>query len=296
MFDYRYDTFLTLCQEKSYTATADKLFITQPAVSQHIKWLETTYNCKLINYEHRNVLLTAKGQFLYDSLIKLNAQIKRVENELSTENYAPKKMNFAATLSIADDLLPDILVKFTKIKPNLQIACLVENTETILNRLRNGSLDFALIEGNFPKDEFAFELLATQPFVAVTHETNYSKISKNCQLADLLNIPLITREPGSGSRQLLENLLAEQNYSLKEFKQVLEIGSLKAVKVLLQENMGIAFLYQGVVKDELANGSLKQLTIQNMSLTHNFYFIYLKDSLFDEELLKKFKLIQSFLA
>ena len=295
MLDYRYETFFTLCQEGSYTLTAEKLFITQPAVSQHIKWLETTYQTKLVTYEHRNISLTNKGQSLFDAIVKLKAQILKIESDLLQPESAPEKLNFAATLSIGDDLLPKILVQLAQARPELQIACSVENTKIILEKLRLGTLDFALVEGNFPKGEFASQPLAAQPFIAVTHIDHPLRSDQTYQLAELLKIPLITREEGSGSRELLEHLLGEQNYSLGDFQHLLEIGNLKTTKALLAENIGLAFLYQGVVQEELRNCQVKEIPIYNMATSHSFYFIYLKDSLFEEDLLAHFELFRSFL-
>ncbi|MBP1039834.1 LysR family transcriptional regulator [Vagococcus sp. BWB3-3] len=293
MLDYRYQTFLVLCAERNYTKTAEKLFITQPAVTQHIQWLEHKYQTKLVSYQNREIRLTNKGQLLYRYLQNLQAQIKKIETNLTHRETANKDLNFATTLSIGDELLPRIVQAFAQSDPKLNISCLVENTQQILQQLRTGDIDFALVEGNFPKQEFAHYELSSQPFIAIASTQSSYQIGENYHISDLLSETLITREKGSGSRKILDNLLAEQNYAVDDFSRLLELGSLNSIKELVKNNLGIAFLYEEVVKKELIDQTYQKINIQQLETSHSFYFIYLNGSLFEPEFTHIFDLIKS---
>ncbi|WP_314061713.1 LysR family transcriptional regulator [uncultured Vagococcus sp.] len=293
MLDYRYQTFLVLCVERNYTKAAEKLYITQPAVTQHIQWLEQKYQTKLVTYQNREIRLTEKGQLLYDYLQNLQAQIKKIESNLAHKETANKDLNFATTLSIGDDLLPRIIQAFAQSDPHLNISCLVENTQQILQQLRRGDIDFALVEGNFPKQEFAYYELSSQPFIAIASNHSHYQTGQIYALADLLSETLITREKGSGSRKILDNLLAEQNYAVDDFSRLLELGSLNSIKELVKNNLGIAFLYEEVVKKELTGHAYKKIQIERLETSHSFYFIYLKASLFEGEFTRIFELIKA---
>lgn len=292
MLDYRYQTFLVLCVQRNYTKTAEKLFITQPAVTQHIQWLEQKYQTKLVIYQNREISLTGKGQLLYDYLQNLQAQIKKIESNLAHQEAANKNLNFATTLSIGDDLLPRIIQTFAESDPSLNISCLVENTHQILQQLRVGDIDFALVEGNFPKQDFAYFELSSQPFIAIASSNSSFKKNQTYRLADLLPETLITREKGSGSRKILDNLLSEQNYDVEDFSRLLELGSLNSIKELVKNNLGIAFLYEEVVKKELADNTYQRIHIERLETSHSFYFIYLKASLFETEFTTIFNIIK----
>lgn len=283
MLDYRYQTFLTLCHEKNYTLTAEKLFITQPAVTQHIQWLEAHYQTKLVNYQKRQFSLTPKGNALYDYLTQLQAQINKIEKKMTTKLTEPDELNLAVTLSISDHYLARVMPLLAKKFQQDHLNCLVENTESILKKLKTGELDFALIEGNFPKEDFSSHLLSTEAFVGVLSAQNPLATKKRLDLDALKNETLIIREQGSGSRHILDNLLAEQNFTVNDFKRQIEIGSLESMTALVKENQGIAFLYQRVVAKELATGSFKKIIIPHLETHHQFNFIYLKDSLFAEK-------------
>lgn len=283
MLDTRYETFLTLCLEKNYTKTAEKLFITQPAVSQHIKWLEERYNTKLVNYKQRQLTLTPGGQKLYDYLINLKAQISKIEADIITDDKKSPPLNFSVTLSISDYYLPRIMADFTTRYPHSNIACHVENTQHIIQKLQSGAIDFALVEGNFPKELFTSHKLSTEPFIGVCGKDFPIELNQTYSIDDLYDFPLIIREDGSGSRLILEHLLAEQNSTVHDFKRLLSVGNLPTTKNLVAENHGITFLYETVVKEDLKNMTLKRIPLRSLETAHNFYFIYLKDSLFSSD-------------
>ena len=108
MIDYRLKTFLTLCELKNYTKTAKKLFITQPAVTQQIKYLEKYYGVTLFKYEGKNLILTPAGKELQSFALTLSKDCEKIVQKLSTnkENITYK---FGATLTIGQYIMPDII-------------------------------------------------------------------------------------------------------------------------------------------------------------------------------------------
>jgi len=92
---------------------------------------------------------------------------------------------------------------------------------------------------------------------------------------------LIIREKGSGTRDIFEKNLERQNLTLNDFSKVIEIGNINAIKQLVKNNNGITSLYEIAVKDELENGTLKQIEVDDLQKNHNFYFIWRKNSAFE---------------
>ena len=136
MIDFRLKTFLTLCKILNYTKTAEILHITQPAVSQHIKYLESEYNVKLFSYKNKILSLTDPGKILYDFLLAMDASSKRIKEILSEVDNKNHPIIFGTTLTIGEytmnNLLPKLLIDY----PELNITMDVGNTQNLLKKLK----------------------------------------------------------------------------------------------------------------------------------------------------------------
>lgn len=277
MLDTRLHTFLTLCETCNYTKTAQKLNMTQPAVSQHIQYLENYYQVVLISEKGKNFTLTEEGKALQQYIKILNANSERILPLLQRIKNQVKPLNFGATLTIGEYTIPPILYQIFKDNPKTNISMFVENTNILQQMLWDGKIDFALLEGHFDQSQFEYKLISDETFIGVCSPEN--KIaSKPNDLEELLEQNLILREPGSGTRDILEQALYNQNLSIKDFNRKLEIGNMNAIKDLCHQNIGITFMYREALKKELYEGYLKKIPIRNFNISHPFNFVYLKNS------------------
>ncbi len=284
MIDYRLLTFLDVCETRSLTKTAKHLCLTQPAVTQHIKYLEETYNTKLLVYEGKKMQLTESAQSLLQYAQKTQALLKATETEIYELKTKQVKLNFGATLTIADYVMPSILDAHLEMFPHIQLNFKVQNTAHLIADLLKGTIEFAFIEGYFDKEQFEHHLLKKDDFILVVSAK--STIKDVITLDELKEQRLIIREFGSGSRDILEKLLANTNSSLNQFKQIDEIGSLKLLKHLVKQNHGVTFIYKEAVKEELERNELKRIEVKGINLSREFNLIYLKSSLQKEKYLK----------
>lgn len=275
MLDNKLQTFLTLCETQNYSQAAKKLNITQPAVSQHIQYLENYYQVLLISDKGKNFALTEEGEALreYAKILKANSEqiqplLKRIKNKAKT-------LNFGATLTIGEYTMPPILSKIFKEDPKINISMVVENTMVLQKMLWEGKIDFALLEGHFNQEQFEFKLMSNEAFIGVCSPEN--KIAnKVSNFEVLLEENLILREPGSGTRDIIEQALYNQNLSIISFKRRIEVGNMNVIKELCHQNIGITFMYREAVKMELSKGYLKEINIRNFNISHPFSFVYLK--------------------
>ncbi|SCG84328.1 LysR family transcriptional regulator [Proteiniborus sp. DW1] len=276
MLDNRLQTFLTLCETCNYTKTAEKLNMTQPAVSQHIQFLENYYQVALISSKGKNFSLTEEGKALQQYVRTLKANSERILPLLHRIKNQVKPLNFGATLTIGEYMIPPILYQIFKEDPQINISMFVENTLVLQEMLWDGKIDFALLEGHFSQSQFEFELISNETFVGVCSPNN-EIASKTTDLEELLSQNLILREPGSGTRDILEQALYNHNLSIKDFKRKIEIGNMNAIKELCHQNIGITFMYREAVKKEISQGYLKEIPIRNFNIIHPFNFVYLKN-------------------
>lgn len=287
MLDFRIETFLTLCQIGSYTKTAEMLHITQPAVSQHIKYLEQYYNTKLFYYESKALLLTEKGKLLQDFALTMRADSSHLLNILSLKNEKQMPIIFGATLTIGEYVMPTILAGVMKQYPDLHITMSVDNTQVLLKKLKSGIIDFAFLEGYFDKASYDGAVLSEEKFIPVC--SNKSKLAgRKIKFDDILGERLILREKGSGTRDIFEHLLCMHNLKLDNFKSVCEIGNMSAIKRLVFDDFGITFMYKAAVNAELISGDLMEVDIDGYSGFGEFNFVFLKNSLHQAEYMKWF--------
>lgn len=283
MIDFRHETFLALCEIKSYTKTAEYLHITQPAVSQHIKYLENLYGGKLFAYSGKELILTEKGRKLFTFTKRIAVDCKKITDDLS--NSRNTVISFGATLTIGEYIMPDIISRIMKSDPDIHFNMYVENTSTLLRKLENGDISFAVIEGFFDKSKYGYSLFRNEPFIGICSPDSPHAGSEST-VEDLLDNRLILRETGSGTRAIFENFLFEKNLSPESFNGTLEIGSLNAIKKLVSYNAGISFMYYAAADDEIRRGNLSRLQLSNWNAFHEFNFVYAKDSIYQDEIIR----------
>lgn len=277
MIDHRIDTLLSLCETNSYTETAKVLNMTQPTVTQHIQYLEKHYQVRLVSKKGKQFKLTNEGKMLQKYAKRIKANSERITPLLHRLQKGEEVLKFGATLTIGEYMMPPILLRLLEDKPETKISMFVENTQLLLEMLWKGEIDFALLEGHFEQNEFDSQLLSNETYVGVCSPENPIAHESN-ELHDLLNQTLIIREVGSGTRDILEQSLYNQNLSVDDFNRTIEIGNMNAIKELCRHNKGITFMYQEAVKNEFESGHLTEIPIKNFSISHPFSFVYLKNS------------------
>ncbi|MDO4272491.1 MAG: LysR family transcriptional regulator [Eubacteriales bacterium] len=291
MQDFRMDTFLTVCEELNYTKAAKKLGLTQPAVSQHIRHLEKTYGTQLFGTQGKKIFLTEAGKLLHSAALTMKDDELHLRRKMADTENPVKEYHFGATLTVAEYILPDKIKNFLKNDPDCHMTITAQNTTELLREIDSGEIDFAVVEGDFPKEHYDYLLYSREPYIGVCGRDFACRTSPLC-LEDLLSYTLITREKGSGTRDILESVLAEHNLKLTDFSRVVEYGSVGAIKKLVEQNCGITFLYKKAAEGELLRQTLFELPVDGFCLTHNLNFVFRKKSIFRKEYEKLFRMLK----
>jgi DNA-binding transcriptional LysR family regulator len=291
MLDFRHETFLILCSCNSFTKAAELLHITQPAVSQHIKHLEEFYGCKLFDTANRRIRLTHEGKLLKEFAMIVFSDAKHFKENISSVNTDTMQFSFGATLSIGEYVMPEILSRLLIKHPEMKIHMSVANTHVLLERLKNGELDFIVVEGLFDKSDYEATLFSLEKFIPVcSPQSEFA--NKEVSFREITRSRLILRERGSGTREIFENILQKNNYSLQAFEKVIEIGNMAAIKKVVSNGLGITFLFEVAAKSEIENGSLSIINIPGFSEQREFNFVLLKNSFFRERYMIIYELLK----
>lgn len=280
MLDFRIETFLCVCRHMNYTKAAKELNITQPGVSQHIKYLEDYYGDKLFTYTNKKLTLTQAGLELKDTMISVKHDNVHLQNQMKERVEGISSIKFGATLTIGDFLLPLKISDYMQRNPHTQINVTIANTKELLTLLEEGKIEFAIVEGYFQKNGYEYRTLSSEKYILVCGSDYPLELVEN--LKEVFGHNLLIREDGSGTKEILERYLAEYGYNFSDFSSTSVINSIHVIKQLLESGHGISFMYEIAAKKELEEGRLKSVTIANCDLYHEFNFIWRKNSAFYE--------------
>lgn len=280
MLDPRLHTFLTLCQTMNYTQAAQRLCITQPAVTHQIRALEEHYGCRLFSYRGKTLSLTPKGEQLRDLARSLAYNSRKMEEALSAP--APASLRVGATKTIGEFVIAPLVERFLREHPDAGFSLTVENTQHLLGALEEGALDFALVEGFFDREKYQSTLLRREEFFGVC-APDHPMAGRQVPLEALMGERLLLREEGSGTRAILEAALRRNHRTLDSFARVTELSDFSTIKALTAHGLGVSFLYAPVVERELKNGTLARFDLAGEPLSGAFHFVCLKDNLFAGE-------------
>ena len=269
--DPKLHTFLTLCQTMNYRLAAERLHLSQPAVTKQIQSLEQALQTKLFLYDGHTLHKTEKCLLLERYAISQQYQFQ--ELQLAIADKKRLKLRVGATKTIGDYVLIDAIKDYFR-DPGHELSLVVDNTKHLLQMLDENRLDFAVIEGTFSKTKYDSYLLRMEPFVGICAK-NSPLSGKHLSIEDLLKETIIVREEGSGTRRIFEERLTASGYGLNDFSREVSISSFVSIKALVAVGVGISFLYQSVVADADDIGTF---TIEGITEPHPFHVVYTRNT------------------
>ena len=275
MIDERLLSLYILSKEKNYTKTANTLNLTQPAISHHIKSLEKEYNQKLIDKKGKNLTLTPAGEILVQYYDKFKSLDVRMNEDITNINSLNKFIDIGITLTAGEYLIPSILNIIIKSIPNISINFHTDNMEKIYKGVKNDVLDFAIIEGQFPKETSINSfLLAEDEMILVTSPSHTFKNMKKINRLLLQKERLILRERKSNTRTLIEEFLNNNGDSISRYNVMLELENINLIKELVSQNYGVSILPRSVCQQEIKKGKLIEVELEDFHIHRGIYIVY----------------------
>ena len=154
MLDFRIHTFLCVCRHMNYTKAAAELHITQPAVSQHIRYLENEYHAKLFDYTGKHLILTQAGHILLDAAATIRHDDLILKEKLQELRRSTKIVSFGATHTIGEFMIVDKLAQYLRENQEVLLRLEIADTEQLLQEINDGKIDFAIVEGFFEQKQY----------------------------------------------------------------------------------------------------------------------------------------------
>ncbi len=285
MLDFRTETFLTVCQTMNFTSAARLLNITQPAVSQHIRFLEEQYHCSLFIYRNKQLFLTHSGEILRKHLLTMKNDENAIREELKSTFTGIETLSIGVTMTIGEYAILDKLAAFLMQHPEINIHLHYGNTSQLLHLLDQGQISMAIVEGNYPKENYSHKKYSTEDYIAVCAAEHTFITDPPSTISDLIGERLLVSEEGSGTRNILEQSLTARGLQISDFIHYTKLENMHTLIGLLKKDCGISFLYKIAVENELRAGILKEIPLEDFRMQHDFDFIWEKHSIYTDKYL-----------
>lgn len=277
MIDDKLKTLIILAKVKNYTQTAELCNLSQPAVTQHIKALESRYGIEIFRRNGRNLTLTYEGKSLVDSAKKLIALERNIQKEIKKQKGQPKKLDIGITLTAGGYFIPEIMEVFKDKYPNLRFNFHTNIAENILERMRLNELDFAIIDGTSQTDEFNIELLFRDELIIIGPKDHRLADKKNVSIEELKKEKFILRHEKANTRLAFENYLSNHFDNINNFDVILEIDNTAMIKQLIIAGHGLSVMSKAICEINMQVGTLKQIDLRDFHLERGIYLVYPKE-------------------
>jgi len=275
-FDFRLKVFYTVAQRLSFTKAAAELFITQPAVTKHIRELEQQLDTALFVRNGNSISLTPAGVILLKHTVKIFETYLLLENELTQLNsITGGNIRIGASTTLAQTIIPKILALFKKTYPSINFTFLRDNTDSITQQVIAEKIDIAIVEGQLHYPQINYEEFKKDELVLVTKSNSQLARMGEITPQQLLNIPLVLREHGSGTLEVISKALNRANISLKDLRIELQLESNISIKQYLLYSEAAAFLSMHSITGELKRNELSIIDINDIEIFRTFQFIQL---------------------
>ncbi len=273
--------FLAVSELLNFSRAAEKIHLTQPTVSGHLKALEKHLKVKLIERGKRGVHLTPAGELFHPFARRIFALQDRAAKELNLyANAATGNLEIGGSNTPGEYILPALIGHFSTQHRQARITLKIGDSNSITNLIADGELELGLVGAPAPENEFnSHRCRADELILAASSEIIAElKIPQQLTSDNLRKLPFIIREKGSGTRRTFENALPKTglNY-LSELNIIAEMGSAEAIRQALKNHLGVAIVSNLAVAEDLESEKLTKLLLPGEPIYRPFYLISNRD-------------------
>jgi len=273
------ETFVHVANFKSFSKAAEKLYITQPTVTNHIQNLEKELGTILINRSGKNISLTDAGNLFYKYAINIINTCEMAKFDLGSYKGRVQGHLYIYSSSVPRKyILPKILASFSKKYPEVTYTISNKDSKDIINSILEGDTDFGIVGASFISNKLEYidmvvdELVLIAPNTEHFNKPNYSVLT----IEEILKEKILLREEGSGTRHILLNCLKSKGISIDNLNILGYIEDTETIKELVSLGLGVSFMSKRGVLQDVEIGKYKAYYVEGLELKRKFYFVYHK--------------------
>lgn len=272
--------FYTVATKGSFSAAAQALHLSQPAVTMQIRALEEAFGTRLFHRSTKKVELSDAGRALLPHAEKSILLMRETSRVMSRFTHSLSgKLELGASLTFGEFVLPRILGEFGKEYPHIAISMTVMNTRQILDDVLGHKLTIGLVEAELDHPDLHIEPVLSDELKLILPAGHPLLDKPVIRFEDVTAYPFILREPGSGTRDVMEKELARCGHDPSRLRTAMEIANTGAIKSAVEAGYGLAIMSPASVRNEVALGLLAVRDIDGLAFKRHFYVIYLNSTL-----------------
>lgn len=274
MIDTRLKVFCSVARNLSFTKASRELHISQPAISKHIHELENEYNVALFERLGTRIELTHAGELLLSHAEKIidNYRSLNFEMNLLSEQHVGE-LRLGASTTIAQYVLPPFLASFAQKFRQIKVSLLNGNTQEIEHAIDEHRIDLGLVEGRSNQPHLHYIPFMKDELVLVVNAQSKLAALDEITLDELKEMPLVIRENGSGSLEVLKHKLSEHNIRLSDLNVIMQLGSTESIKLFIESTECAGIISIQAIARDLYAGKFKIIEITNFCCERSFSFV-----------------------
>ncbi|MEI7675486.1 MAG: LysR substrate-binding domain-containing protein [Bacteroidales bacterium] len=272
--DFRLKVFQSVAHHQSFTRAAKELKISQPAISKHIQELESLYRIQLFERYGTKIKISAAGELLLSHTERILDAFQWLEYDMNQlTNRIAGELRIGASSTLAQYILPPLLALFIKKFPDVKVSLINGNSHQIETALLKKKIDLGMIEGISQQTEFHYTPFLRDEIVAVCSTKGTIKEYDEITLKQLKQLPIVLRENGSGTLDVLESEFKKHRIRLQDLNIAMKLGSTESIKLFLENSDCLGFISVRAIAPEIAAGRFKIIDISDFAIYRTFQFI-----------------------
>ena len=264
--------FTSVFKNRSFSKASEALHLTQPTISNHIKALEDEFACKLFDRMGRTIIPTKEAEVLYGKateIIEKADALKEALGQLKKETTG--ELVIGASTIPGVYLMPRIMKEFQEKFPAISFQILIADSGGVIDSISKHELLLGIVGAKLGNDQIDYTPFVEDELIVVSAPLKTEKSSMT--LKELVALPMVFREEGSGTRREVEKFLESEGISFDHMKIAGIFGSTDAVKQAVKAGLGVSILSKFSVADELEHKLLEEIKLTDIHMKRNFYIV-----------------------
>ncbi|QSX07027.1 LysR family transcriptional regulator [Sedimentibacter sp. zth1] len=268
-------TFIEVVNLKNISKAAEKLYITQPAVSKQLQILEKEFETVLLKKDGRDMVTTESGRKLYKYAVNaLNAE-NHIYDKIKQNSDVQGEVNIYSSSLPADCFLHKIVLEFNKFYSKVTYCINKVDSKIVFSNIESGLINYGFVGTVFKKGKLKFITIADDELVIAASNKSFSQYKNQSVPIDFIfEHNFISRENGSATLRTLENYLNSRNLCLDDLKIKVKVEDNEIIKTLVKNDMGIAIISKNAIQKEIKEGTIIPIKLKDVELKRKIYFVY----------------------
>lgn len=264
--------FVYVFKNKSFSRASEDLHLTQPTISDHIRLLETEFDCKLFDRLGRTIVPTREAKVLYNHAVEILEKATAIKESVGQfKKKVSGELLIGASTIPGTYLIPPLMAGFQQTYPAISFNLTIADSKEIVDKMLAHELLVGIVGSELPQLQLSYMPLIDDELIVVASPS--LPISDAITLKDLMKIPMVLREVGSGTRRETEKILEHSGFTLKDIRIAGIFGATDAVKQAVKAGLGTAILSKLSVVDELKYQILREIRLKGTHMKRKFYLV-----------------------